>query len=124
MKIENDYASLWIENNLLFFIYKEHVDIDLKAAIKIVEDRLKIQNGLSYPILCDIRGIRNINIEARDYLASEGSLYSTAVALISNTPLSDILSAMYVANSSPKVPTKVFTNYDEGLQYLKKINLT
>ncbi|MCR8668234.1 hypothetical protein NO995_11105 [Aestuariibaculum sp. M13] len=119
MNLENDFASFWMEKNILFYVYKQDVEIDLLASIKIVSDRIKFQRGIAYPILCDVRGIRHMNKEARKYLASEGSLLSKAVALISNNPLSEMLSEMYVINGSPAVPTKIFLTVEEGIEYLE-----
>ncbi|MCX2680638.1 hypothetical protein OOZ15_11855 [Galbibacter sp. EGI 63066] len=117
--IENSYAYISIQGGILFFEYKDQVTIGLQQAIEVVATRIKLQNGIPYPILCDIRGIKNIDKDARRYLSTEGSLLSKAVALISDTPLSHIVSELYVKNNNPPVPTKVFNEMEEGLAYLK-----
>lgn len=51
MKAENAYASFEIKEGVLFFIYKEGIDIDLATARKIVSFRLNYQKGKSIRIV-------------------------------------------------------------------------
>ncbi|MBJ7880509.1 DUF7793 family protein [Gelidibacter salicanalis] len=118
--LENDYASYRLRNGILYFEYKENVIVNLEEAIKIVDDRLKLQAGKSYPILCNTRGIKSMDKDARWYLATEGSQLAIAVALIRNTPLSRLLAEMYMLGSVPSVPTKIVDNEGEGLEFLNK----
>lgn len=118
MNVENNFASFWIQKGILYFKYKEDVDIDLAAAMQIVTDRLQLQKGKTYPILCDTRGVKSIDMNARRYLANEGSVFITAVALVSDTPLSRIFSEIYIQGNSPPIPTKVFVDPNEALTFL------
>ena len=116
--MENEFAWWRIENGILYFDYKQNVVIRLKDAIKIVADRLKLQQGKPFPILCNIKGIRNLDKTARWYLAREGSNLATAVALISANPLSRLLANIYLISTSPSVPTKVVADELEGIEFL------
>ncbi len=120
--IKNEYAKFWIENDILFYVYKNGVEITLEVAIQIVKDRILFQQGKSYVMLCDIRGIKKVDKNARDYLATEGSVLLKAVALLSNTPLSEIISDFYVKTSPPSIVTKEFNDYEEALSYLNAYN--
>ncbi|WP_111309843.1 DUF7793 family protein [Confluentibacter sediminis] len=118
MKVENNFASFWIKNGILFFIYNEDVEITLLAAKQIVSDRLQLQKGHTYPVLCDIRGVKSIGMDARRYFATEGSVFITAMALLSDTPISHIFSELYVTANTPPIPTEIFNNETEALDYL------
>ncbi|MFY0712636.1 hypothetical protein J1D01_03085 [Seonamhaeicola sp. NFXS20] len=118
MNLENNYASFWLKGGILFFVYKEHVDILLSDAMAILSDRLKLQKGKAYPVLCDIRGVRSIDMDARRYLAAEGSVFIKAIALVSDTPLSLIFSKIYVTGNTPPIPTEVHTTYDDAIRFL------
>lgn len=120
MNFENDFASFWIKRGILFFIYKENVEINLPAAMQIVSDRLNLQKGKAYPVLCDIRGVKNIDMNARRYFETEGSVFIKAVALISDTPLSSVFSEIYVKGNTPPIPTKIFDQDTEALRYLSE----
>ncbi|WP_428743302.1 hypothetical protein [Tenacibaculum sp.] len=120
MNFDNNYASFGIKEGILSFVYKEGVDIDLPAAMEIVSDRLRLQKGKTYPVLCDTRGVKSIDMNARRYLSTEGSVFIKAVALVSDTPLSHIFSEIYVKGNTPPIPTKIFNNEAEGLNYLSE----
>lgn len=121
MNFENNYASFGLKKGILFFVYKEDVDIDLSAAIEIVTDRLRMQKGKSYPVLCDTRGVKSIDMNARRYLSTEGSVFIKAVALVSDNPLSHIFSEIYVKGNTPPIPTKIFDNETEAIKYLTEL---
>ncbi|AUP78705.1 DUF7793 family protein [Flavivirga eckloniae] len=120
--IENEYAKYWIEKNILYFVYKDGLSIDLSIAIKVVEDRLFLQQGEAFLILCDMRGIKSINKSARNYLAVEGSVLIKAVALLINTPLTNAISGFYIKTSNPTIVTKAFTEKEDALKFLNSEN--
>jgi hypothetical protein len=117
--IENDYTSYRFHEDVLYIVYHQGVSIDLNAAVQIVKDRLTLQEGQSFPILCDIRGIKEINKAARSYLALEGSMLIKAVAVIVDPPVSELMWEFYVRTSNPPIPTKSFEDQVEALTFLK-----
>lgn len=116
---ENAYAIFWVENGILFFEYKPEVVLDLHVAKRVVSDRIQFQNGKSYPVLCDIRGIVNTDKSGRDYLAHSGSLLTKAVALLVHQKVSITISNFYLQISKPTIPTQVFMNKEEAILFLK-----
>ncbi len=116
--IVNDYATYKIDNGILFFTYKENIILRLAEAIEIVTERIAFQNGKAYPILCDIRGIKHIDKDARRYLSTEGAQLTKAVAFISDNPLSHILSNVYLKANTPPNPIKVVGTELEGIKFL------
>jgi len=117
---ENEYATFWIEAGILYFVYKRNTTIDLNAAKQIVNDRIKFQQLVDYPILCDIRGMKSIDRAARDFLAKEGSSYTKGVAVVVDTPMTKIISNFYLGLNKPIAPTKMFTERQEALNYLQQ----
>jgi hypothetical protein len=118
---ENDFAEMWIEDGILFFIYKPGVAIDLDAAKKIVGDRVKMQNNKAYPVFCDMRGMREIDRQARDYLAKEGSGLVTFVATYTSSPVAKIIFNIFMVANQPAVPTRMFTDKGKALQCLRSL---
>ncbi|WP_026451462.1 STAS/SEC14 domain-containing protein [Aequorivita capsosiphonis] len=116
--IENNYASYRLNDNIVYIRYHIQVTIDIEAAVKIVEDRLTLQKGESFPVLCDIRGVKEINKSARDYLALEGSLFVKAVAFIVDNPLSGTMTKFYLKANKPPVPTRAFLTIEEAKVFL------
>lgn len=114
-----DYAHFWVEEGILHFIYKPNTLIDLKVARAVVKDRLRFQNGVSYPILCDLRQLKTVNKAAREYLAEYGCINAIAVALLVEKAYSGTLSKAFIKISNPSVPTREFTTIPEALGFLK-----
>ena len=120
---QNDFAEFWIEENILFFIYKPNVTINLQGAKQIVADRLRVQKGVSYPVFCDMRGIKDSDKPARDYLAKEGSALVKAVGVFTDSPVTRIMANFYLTISRPLVPTKMFTDKNNALEFLKPYSI-
>lgn len=120
---ENKYAEFWVEEDVLFFIYKPGVEINLDGAKQIVADRLNVQKGVSYPVFCDIRGIKDSDKPARDYLAKEGSSLVNGVAVLTDSPVTKIMANFYLTISRPIVPTKMFTDKNLALEFLKAFSI-
>lgn len=118
-RVESEYGQFWIENGILFFVYKKGIVIDRSVAIKIVEDRLRLQQGKTFLNFSDIRGVKSIDKAARNYLAVEGSLFIKATALLVDSPLVDALSEFYLKASKPVIPTRVFTDKEAALEFLE-----
>lgn len=114
---ENEFASFRLENGILHIVYKENVNLFLGDAMKVVAQRLTFQQGKAYPILCNIRGLREISKEARGYFAVEGTLLINALAFVSKTPLSTIFTKIYINDISP-FRIKMFTDETSALEFL------
>ena len=117
--VENDFAKFWIEDGILYFVYKKGIKVSIEAAKQIVADRLKVQNGVSYPVFCDMKGVKDSDKPARDYLAKEGSELVTAVAVMIDSPVTKIMLNFYLNINGPITPTRMFTEQDKALEYLK-----
>jgi hypothetical protein len=120
---ENDFAEFWMEENVLFFIYKQGITMNLEAAKRVVSDRLSIQKGVSFPVFCDMRGIKDSDKPARDYLAKEGSALVKAVAVLTDSPVTRIMANFYLTISRPLIPTKMFTDKTQAFEFLKSYSL-
>ncbi|MFD2586051.1 hypothetical protein ACFSQJ_03870 [Croceitalea marina] len=115
---ENEYATYHIQESILHIVYKSKVTIDLPAAVRIVQDRLRLQEGLSYKVLCDIRGIYEVDKPARDYLAIEGSTMVTKVAYLIEPTISKAISEFYLRITNPPIPSKVFFSAEDARLFL------
>ena len=116
---ENQFATYLIQDRILCIVYKSGITINLSAAIQIVKDRLLLQEGLPYRILCDARGVYAADKSARDYLALEGSTLVLAVAYLVEPTISMALSKFYLSINNPPIPSKVFTQKDEAIRFLE-----
>lgn len=117
---------MFIEKNILHFIYNEGLYIDRKIAEKTVADRIDYADGCTYAIFADIRGLKEIDTEARDFLgtkkASEGI---RAVAVFSGkNNLLTMLGNFYLKFNKPPAPTRIFNDKNEAIRWLELFDET
>ncbi|WP_141402404.1 DUF7793 family protein [Sediminicola luteus] len=116
--LENDYAQYWMEQGILCCRYRKGLTIDHSTAVAVARDRFRLQQGRPFAIFCDISGVKGIDINARNYLAGEGSMLINAVAFLVGPPLSHVISAFYIKTNRPPVPTGVFMDKREAMDFL------
>ena len=121
---ENAYCQLWIENGILYVMYRKGLYLRLEDAKIIVADRLKFQQGVVYPAYCDFQGVIRGDKAARDYLANEGSAMVSAIACHITSPAVRIITNIYVTFSRPKVITRMFSKKEYAISFLKKFVVT
>lgn len=119
---ENDFAKFWIDDGILFYVYKPYSIITLDAAKQIVVGRLILQGEQTLPAFCDIRGIKSTEKSAREYLANEGSVLSSAKAFLVEPLYSQMMINFYIKTSKPIIPVKVFTKKKEAIDFLNHYN--
>ncbi|MAZ29310.1 MAG: hypothetical protein CL868_19840 [Cytophagaceae bacterium] len=118
--IASEFAEIQIIDDILFFKYLSIKVFNLSVAKKVVNDRLILQREKAYPILCDIRQLNFPTLEARRYLAVQGSILTKAVAYYTSPYGSNHLTDFFIKVDQPLVPTQVFTNMDDALDYLEE----
>ncbi|MCB0473003.1 MAG: hypothetical protein KDC56_08090 [Flavobacteriaceae bacterium] len=115
---ETRFTKLWVKNEVLHCIYKPIEYLEFSVAKSIVQDRIHFQQETPYPVFCDIRGIKNSEKSARDYLAKEGSSLAKAVAIFDDRYIAEVMLRFYLQRNKPLVPTKLFKDYQEAIQFL------
>ena len=118
--IQTLYITLWKEDEILYVKWADGINITLDIAKQAVEARIKFSEGISYPCLIDIRGIKSASKEAREYLAKEGTQLIKAGALLTGSILTRVLANFFLAINKPPVHTKLFTDEAEAKEWLKQ----
>lgn len=116
---ETPYSKYWIDEGILYFVYKPIDYLDLATAKLVVDRRIQFQQGVVYPIFCDTRGVLDTSKPARDYLAQKGSLLAGAVAIYDNRPLARLMMQFYTRRNRPLAPSRIFTDREEAIAFLK-----
>ena len=95
-------------------------EITLAEAKLAIQSIIKITKGEKKPVLVDTRQIKSMTHKSRQYLAGQETADALrAVALLINSPISKIIGNFFVNFSKPLVPTKLFTDENEALAWLK-----
>ena len=120
--IENQYVQVGLRDEIVYTEYKQNLIINMEVARRyIVEERLKISNGITRPFLADIRNLKSVDNDARDYLASdEACQFISAIAIVTGNRIQQLFANFYLIFSQPTIPTKLFTNKEKGLQWLRQ----
>jgi hypothetical protein len=117
---ENNYITTYMENEFLVAVYKPNLIIDLAVAKETVHARKKVGNGIDRLVYVDIRNLKSVTDEARDWLGTiEANQYIKAMAIHTNNPIQNLLANFYLMFSKPPMPTKLFTDKDKALRWLK-----
>ncbi|MFI2744561.1 hypothetical protein ACG2LH_17640 [Zhouia sp. PK063] len=77
-----------------------------------------MQQGKSFPIYVDIKGIKSMTTEATLYFATEGMVDLKAIALVCDHPVSIITARLFLKFKTLPHPTRIFYNRHSALQYL------
>lgn len=118
---DSPYITYKIENSLLISLYKRDLQIDIKIAKQIVQQRLSFLNGNHYLNLVDVSHIKSVSKEARDYLAKhdEGLIAS---AILGENSLSNMITNIFLTFSKPRIPARAFQDKETALQWLSQFN--
>jgi hypothetical protein len=119
-KMENRYMEIYLENNILYSAFKQGTEMDINVAKFCVTERIKFSNNTSYRMLIEIRGLKSVTKEAREYMAEEGAALVLAAAFIISSPLSKLLGNIFLAINRPKIPSKLFTDRSEAIKWLEQ----
>jgi len=71
--------------------------------------------------LMDIRNMLFIDSKTRAYAAAQYRAHVVGTALIVDSKISSYFANIYLKFSQPKVPTRLFTNEDEAVQWLHEL---
>ncbi len=82
----------------------------------------QIVNGNPLPLLCDLTNVVKMTQDCRKHFAgAEHAAVFSKCALIVTSPLSKIIGNFFLGANKPLRPTKLFTDAEEGLRWLKKV---
>lgn len=119
--IENDYVEFWIENGVMMEVFKPNVKaLTYPIAQKVIEDRLKLSNGVSMPLFVDLCNIKSIDAETRRFFATPYSIQLVSVsAFLMHNYVSYYGGKLFLMFDKPKVKTELFRTKEEALKWLK-----
>ncbi|MES2590780.1 MAG: hypothetical protein V4608_02760 [Bacteroidota bacterium] len=118
--LDNEFIRFELENNIIIGTFKVDT-IDLNLAQKLVEYRISVISGESYPTIANIASVKNVSKPARDFFASEkGCEGITATALLIDSPLGRMIGNFYISINKPLRPVKIFTNQEKAKLWLVK----
>ncbi len=119
--VETEYVKIFIQDGIIKVFYKPDSVISLSNAQYMVKERLRICHDKTYPLYADIRGLKYMSKEARDYIKQgDGVKGVNSFAALLNNSVQAILGNYFLKFSPPLFPSKLFTDEEKALQWLAK----
>lgn len=118
---ENDFCRMWISNGILHGEYKPELVMNVEIAKQMVNHRLKVSNGVSHPMLLDVRNLVSTDrTTMKYYKTKEVVQYVTAAAIITGNSITSLAGNIFLTLEKPLIPTKLFTDEKKALEWLEK----
>ncbi len=105
------------ENNILEMRFHK-TSIDLDKAVKITEKASELIGNLVHANLVDIRKMAFMSSDARKFFGRQDKNTVKAVAIVMNATFHRPLVNLYLKFSRPSLPTKMFDDETEAVNWL------
>lgn len=109
----------WIDNGIIFSVSKDKNFLDIEEARNITKAFQKLTNK-PLPLFVDLNTTSGQSSETRNYFANDALHLETysAVALFVSNPVAKVVANIYMGLVKPQKPTKLFTDYNNAIEWL------
>lgn len=117
----NEFVEMWVENGILHIVHVPFATITQEIAEINVAARLEIAEGKTMPVFADVRSVKTMTKEARQYLSTgDGVRGISAGAFLIKTQIEVLLTNAWLALYPMKIPTRLFIDKKDALGWLEK----
>lgn len=100
---------------------KPNIDIEVEHAVENSKTVTSFYKDKKFPIMIDARNIKSMSYEARHHFSAHGRETKTnAFGIIIGSAISRVLGNFYLGINKPAVPTKLFDNEHDAIEWLKQ----
>lgn len=111
-----------MKEGIVFCKAHNNVLMNLEDAKENIEAVAQLAQGEKVLVIVDIRNSKGATKEGRRYFASERAAeVQKGCALIIDSPLSKLIGNFFIGMNKPAFPTKLFTNQEQALIWLKEL---
>lgn len=120
--IELRAFKTWMgDDGICYTVVKPNAIIELEDALANTEAVKKVSMDAIYPILVNLKQIHSISKPARDHFSMQNRTAGvTAIGMLIKSPGSRIIGNFFLGLNKPTVPTKLFTDKDKAIAWLKQ----
>ncbi|CAN5374078.1 hypothetical protein BH09BAC5_BH09BAC5_20890 [soil metagenome] len=114
--------TMWLgfgEDKILRVRILEGAKVDLQQSKLMNESMLRMAVEVPFPVLIDTRANFIWERDAQEFLAANSD-FRLAVAIITNNPISRLITNSYVKFFKPAYPTKIFSSEEKAIVWLKE----
>lgn len=117
---ENADIEFWLENGILHEVYKKDTMLTAENAKVMVQARLDLCKGKSYPVFIDVTNLKSIDKGARAYFSKgDGTALITAGAFQLKKVVHKVMANFFIHFDRPKVPLSFFSSKEKALNWLE-----
>ncbi|MDH5542455.1 MAG: hypothetical protein OEY64_05780 [Nitrospinota bacterium] len=116
-----DTVDIWLdENGIIWMVDHKGAEERIEHARENVATVWKASGGIKRPVLIDIRQLKSITREAREYYAGEEvANFGSSVALLTSSPATKVIGNFFLKFNKPTLPFRIFTSELEAVHWLK-----
>jgi hypothetical protein len=108
-------------DNILYTECFPNSTMELEDGIESTKISLELVNNTPLPLLCDLNNVTKMTIECRNHFAGKDHARSfSKAALLVPSPISKIIGNFFMGLNKPIKPTKLFTNREKAIEWLKE----
>lgn len=109
------------EDNILYIECLPNTTMTIDEGKESTKIGLEMTNEVPLPLLCDLTNVVKMTQQCRQHFAGpEHAKVFTKCALIITSPISRIIGNFFLGANKPLKPTRLFTNKEAGLIWLKE----
>lgn len=116
------YSVFLRRDNIVQIQTKDNFDCELNDARNILKCIEKVSNGNKYPLLVIYANFNTFSKEVKAYIASHKLTTADALVTPANNLALKIVGNIYLRINKPVRPTKIFSNVEDALVWLKTCN--
>ncbi|NMM48257.1 DUF7793 family protein [Marinigracilibium pacificum] len=119
---ENDKIKFTLRSDGIFETdCQPNTEMALQDGLESTRITSEILNNEPYPLLCNLTNVVRMTKECRKHFSGESHAKTyTKCALIVTNPISKLIGNFFLGLNKPLKPTKLFTNREEAIFWLKK----
>lgn len=109
-----------LQEDVLIARFSQNMNLDLDAAKQLVAERLKMQNGKTYPMIVHLNGFMVFSKSVRSYMATVGIEGISRGAFIAVSLQERVFLNFFLLVDAPRIPTKVFTKEADAIKWIRQ----
>jgi hypothetical protein len=122
--VQTRTSKIWIgADGIMYISAIPESDVVIDDAVENVAVSIKMAKGKKYPALVNMKKVRSITRDAREYFAGEEARKPVInLAMLVGSPLSEMMGNLFMKLSKPQFSTKMFTSEEKAIEWLKRIS--
>ena len=113
-------AKIYYQDKIIEVRFKENAAVELEDAKEIVTAIGEAVRGEKHGLMINAEKMSFINREARSYFGAQKGKAAVANAIVVKNSLQKSFANMYLKFASPALPTRMFTDKEEGMKWLEE----